>query len=319
MSLLELTPAGLYCPAADVYIDPCRRVPRAVITHGHSDHARPGSRHYLCHEHSVPILRARLGNIDSTGLKYGETVSINGVQVSLHPAGHLLGSAQVRIEHRGEVWVVSGDYKIEADPTCVPFEPVRCHGFVSEATFALPVYHWPAADKVAAEIDRWWQQNAAVGRTSVMFAYSLGKAQRLLAMLPQLHGPLFLHDAVLKMVNIYRQLGVELPAVQPATTENILAAKGTGLVITPPAADGGQWLAQFGAVSKATASGWMQLRGTRRRGNLDRAFVLSDHADWPGLQSAIAATGAEQVWITHGFCDVFARYLLERGVNARVL
>ena len=319
MALLELSSAGLYCSAAQAHIDPWRGVDRAIITHGHSDHARAGSRCYLAQQQSLPILRARLGKIDAQGLNYGETVLLGDVRVSLHPAGHVLGSAQVRLEHRGEIWVVSGDYKTHADPTCARFEPVRCHGFVTEATFALPVYRWPAPEQVAAEIDAWWAENQTLGRTSVVFAYSLGKAQRALAMLPELRGPIFAHGAVLKMIDAYRAAGVALPSVELATAEAIRACKGKCLLIAPPSTDGSTWLQKFGPVSTAVASGWMRIRGARRRRNVDRGFILSDHADWDGLNSSVRATGAEQVWVTHGFTNPLARYLQDQGLQARPL
>ena len=319
MSLLDLTPSGLYCAAADVYIDPWRGVDRAVITHGHSDHARFGSRRYLCHRDSVPILHARLGDVAAEGLEYGEAITLSDVRVSLHPAGHVLGSAQVRLEHRGEVWVVSGDYKTQADPTCASFEPIRCHGFVTEATFALPIYRWSSPEKLAAEIDGWWAGNQVVGRTSVIFAYSLGKAQRVLAMLPVVRGPIFAHGAVLRMSEVYRAVGVALPPVEHASAERVKAAQGRALVIAPPSADGSPWLKKFGPISTGVASGWMRVRGTRRRRSVDRGFALSDHADWEGLNSTIRTTGAEQVWVTHGFTNIFAQWLNEQGTCAKPL
>jgi putative mRNA 3-end processing factor len=317
MGLLELTPSGLYCAAANAYVDPWGAVDRAIITHGHSDHARFGSQRYLCHRDSVPILHARLGDVSVEGLDYGETIQLGNAQISLHPAGHVCGSAQVRIEHQGEVWVVSGDYKTDADPTCDNFEPVKCHGFVTEATFALPVYRWPAPDEIAAEIDAWWAENQSLNRTSILFAYSLGKAQRALAMLPQIRGPIFAHGAVLRMVEVYRSLGIDLPPVTHASGEAIKKADGQALVIAPPSADGSPWLRRFGTVSKAVASGWMRIRGARRRRAVDRGFVLSDHADWDGLNRTVRATGAEEVWVTHGFTDIYARWLNEQGVVAR--
>ena len=319
MSLLELTPSGLYCAAANAYVDPWGSVDRAIITHGHSDHARFGSQRYLCHRDSVPILHARLGDISVERLNYGETITLGAARVSLHPAGHICGSAQVRIEHRGEVWVVSGDYKTDPDPTCESFEPIKCHGFVTEATFALPVYRWTAPAEIAAEIDGWWAENQLLGRTSILFGYSLGKAQRVLAMLPQVRGPIFAHGAVLRMVEVYRSLGVDLPPVTHASAEAIKKAAGQALVLAPPSADGSPWLRRFGTVSKAVASGWMRIRGARRRRAVDRGFALSDHADWDGLNSAVQATGAEEVWVTHGFTDIYARWLNEQGIAAKAM
>jgi len=315
MNLIVPRPEGLYCPPGDFYIDPWRPVARAVITHGHGDHARSGSDAYLCHDDSVPILRRRLGEIEVRGAAYGEPVEINGVRISLHPAGHILGSAQVRVEHRGEVWVASGDYKTEPDGTCAPFEPIRCHAFITESTFGLPIYRWRPQATIAAEINAWWRANAAAGRTSVVFAYSLGKAQRVLALLDPAIGPILCHGAVEPMNAIYRERGVALPATSsPAGLAK--AAMRTALVVAPPSAAGSTWMRRFPDYADAFASGWMQVRGNRRRRGVDRGFVLSDHADWEGLNAAIAATGASRVLVTHGSTATLARYLNERGLQA---
>jgi putative mRNA 3-end processing factor len=315
MSLIVARPEGLYCPAGDFYIDPWRPVARAVITHGHGDHARVGSDAYLCQQDSVPILRRRLGDISVRGAAYGETVELNGVRISLHPAGHILGSAQVRVEHKGEVWVASGDYKTEPDGTCAPFEPIRCHAFITESTFGLPIYRWRPQTTIAAEINAWWRANAGAGRTSVVFAYSLGKAQRVLALLDASTGPILCHGAVDPMNAIYRERGVALPATtSPAGLAK--AAMRTALVVAPPSAAGSTWMRRFPDYADAFASGWMQVRGNRRRRGVDRGFVLSDHADWEGLLSAIAATGATRVLVTHGSTATLARYLSERGLQA---
>ena len=265
MAIVEMTEAGLYSPAGDFYVDPWQPVERAVITHAHSDHARPGSRRYLTASTNVPLLQARIGPVQATGLAYGESITLNGVQVSLHPAGHILGSSQVRIEHRGEVWVVSGDYKTAHDPTCSAFEPIRCHGFVTEATFALPIYRWPEPRTVFEELDAWWAHNQTIGRTSVLFAYALGKSQHLLAGLIERRGPILAHGAVLRYLPIYDALGVKLPPVEHATAESVKAAKGQALVLAPPSSLGSPWLRKFGMVSTARASGWMRIRGARRR------------------------------------------------------
>jgi putative mRNA 3-end processing factor len=315
MSLIVPRPEGLYCPPGDFYIDPWRPVARAVVTHGHGDHARFGSDAYLCHVDSVPILRRRLGDIDVQGATYGETVERDGVRVSLHPAGHILGSAQVRVEHKGEVWVASGDYKIEPDGTCAAFEPVRCHGFVTESTFGLPIYRWRRQAEVAAEINGWWRANSEAGRASVVYAYALGKAQRVLALLDPEIGPILAHGAVEPMDEIYRARGVALPpTASPAGMAK--AALGRALVLAPPSAAGSPWMRRFPDYADAFASGWMQVRGQRRRRGVDRGFVLSDHADWGGLLSAIAATGASRVLVTHGSAATLARYLGEQGLSA---
>lgn len=244
---------------------------------------------------------------------------MEGVSVSLHPAGHIRGSAQVRVEHKGEVWVVSGDFKLQRDPTAEPFEPVRCHTFISECTFGLPVYRWPDPGQVAAEIMQWWTENQAQGRTSVLFAYSLGKAQRALALLDPGAGPLLAHGAIRRMTDLYREDGVSLPPLGAAHRDTVRGAEGRALVLAPPSAASGSWLRSLGATSTAFASGWMRIRGTRRRRAADRGFVLSDHADWEGLLQAIEATGADRVDLTHGTTGPMTRYLQERGLDARAL
>ncbi len=315
MSLIVARPEGLYCPPGDFYIDPWRPVARAIITHGHADHARFGMGGYLCHADSVPILRKRLGAIDVQGAAYGEAVERDGVRVSLHPAGHILGSAQIRIEHRGEIWVASGDYKIEPDGTCAAFEPIRCHGFVSESTFGLPIYRWRPQAEIAGEINHWWRSNAAAGRATVVFAYSLGKAQRVLALVDPSIGPIVAHGAVEPMNAIYREQGVALPATR--SLEGMARADiARALVIAPPSVSGSPWMRRFPDYADAFASGWMQVRGHRRRRGVDKGFVLSDHADWAGLNAAINATGASRVLVTHGSTETLARYLCERGIEA---
>ncbi len=309
-------PQGLYCPAGDFFIDPWRPVARAVITHAHADHARGGHMHYLAAAAAAHVLRTRLGDIALQTVAYGEAVTINGVRVSLHPAGHVLGSAQVRIEHAGRVWVASGDYKLQPDPTCAPFEPLRCDVFISESTFGLPIYRWAPPAEVFAAISAWWAANAAAGRTSVLFCYAFGKAQRILAGVDASIGPIVVHGAVEPLNAAYRASGVTLPATQRVSDVTDKAQLARALVLAPPSAAGSPWMKRFGDYSDAFASGWMQLRGARRRRALDRGFVLSDHADWPGLQQAIAATGAQRVIVTHGYVPVMVRWLRERGLQA---
>lgn len=319
MPLVEVLPAGLYCPLGDFFIDPWQSVERAVITHAHADHARPGSSHYLTAAENVGLLRARLGEVQVSGLSWGESVSIGPVRVSLHPAGHILGSAQVRIEAAGEVWVISGDFKRDPDPTCRPFEPLRCHSLVSESTFALPIFRWPDLADVFEEIDQWWSTNQQRDRTSVLFGYALGKSERLLAGLLNVRGPIFVHGALLRFLPAYEAAGVRLPPVEHATAENVRAAKGQSLVLAPPSAIGSPWLRKFGPVSTGLASGWTRIRGTRRHKNIDRGFVLSDHAGWADLVATVRESQAEQVLLTHGFAGTFARWLVEQGYDARPL
>jgi putative mRNA 3-end processing factor len=318
--VLEISGDGLYCPAGDYHIEPWNPVPRAVVTHSHSDHARPGSGTYLSSYEGRHVLRSRLGSEAAIEtLYYGEMRAIGGVQVSLHPAGHVLGSAQVRVESHGEVWVASGDYKLAADPTCTAFEPVRCNTFITESTFGLPIYRWPDDTEVFADINTWWRLNQTRGKASVIFAYALGKAQRILAGIDAGIGPIFAHGAVRNLNRRYRESGVDLP--EAASPDD--AGKGydwsQALIVAPPSAHGSLWLRRFGPISTAFASGWMRIRGTRRRRSIDRGFVLSDHADWPGLLEAIHATEAECVWVTHGYRAPLVRWLQEQGREAKVV
>ncbi|PPD43494.1 MAG: DNA ligase-associated DEXH box helicase [Methylocystis sp.] len=317
MDLIKATPQGLYCSAGDFHIDPWRPVSRAVITHGHSDHARWGSAAYLCQRDCAPILRKRLGDVSIQALDYGERLDVNGVSVSLHPAGHVLGSAQIRVEYRGEVWAASGDYKLERDGVSAPFEPVRCNAFISESTFGLPVYRWRPQADIMEDVNQWWRRNAAEGRASALFAYGLGKAQRLLANVDASIGPIYCHGAIEPINDIYRAQGVALPAtrlVAEAVGKNAFAG---ALVFAPPSAAASPWMRRFGEYSDAFASGWMQIRGNRRRRGFDQGFAISDHADWPGLLEAIHATGAERVFVTHGSVGALTRYLSESGLDAR--
>lgn len=318
--LVVLRPQGLYCPPGDFYIDPWRPVDRAVITHAHGDHARMGHGHYLAAAPGEGVLRTRLGPIDLQPLAYGESIVHHGVRVSMHPAGHVLGSAQVRLEYGGRVWVASGDYKFmegdDVDPTCPPFEPVRCDVFITESTFGLPIYRWQPQREIFAGIDTWWRANADSGRASVLFCYAFGKAQRVLAGIDSSIGPIFCHGAVEPLNRAYREAGVALP---PTTLVSEVTDKSLfkhGLVLAPPSASGSTWMRRFGEFSDGFASGWMLLRGARRRRGLDRGFVLSDHADWPGLHAAIAASGASRVIVTHGQVPVLVRWLTENGLEA---
>ncbi len=318
--LLQVCTQGLYCEQGGFHIDPWSGVDRALITHAHSDHARWGSKSYLTANSGVGLLRARLtpeASIDS--IAYGETRDIGGVQVSFHPAGHVLGSSQIRLESGGEVWVVSGDYKTIPDRTCAPFEPVRCHTFITESTFGLPIYRWQPQEQVFSQIDSWWRENQEAGRASILFAYSLGKAQRVIAGVDPSIGPIFCHGAVQKLNEVYRESGIPLPPTLPAVEHEKGFDWSHALIVAPPSCNGTPWMRKFGSVSTAFASGWMRLRGARRRESLDRGFVLSDHADWTGLLSAIDATGAEQVLVTHGYRAPLVRWLEEHGRSARAL
>jgi putative mRNA 3-end processing factor len=308
--VLEWRQAGLYCPRGDFYIDPWAPVDRAVVTHAHPDHARPGSRSYLTSTDGAALVREVCGGAPIESVEYGRAVAMGGTSVSLHPSGHMLGSAQVRIEDGGEVWVVAGDCQLAPNPTCRPFEPLRCHTFVTGAVFGLPVFRWPEPEAVAAQIHNWWQANREAGKVSLLFAYPLGKAQRVLGMFGASARPIHVHEEVERFNRIYREQGVVLP---PAAEGK--AGPGA-LVIAPPSLLGTPWARSFGAASDGMVSGWMRIRGTRRRRSLDRGFVLSDHAGWPDLLRAIDASGAETVWVTEGFRAPLARWLEEHGRRA---
>ena len=318
--LLEPTPEGLRCARGGFWVDPYAPVDFALVTHPHADHARPDSRRYLCAAPAAPLISSRLGT-EVPSVAYGERLTLEGgVTVSFHPAGHMLGSAQIRIEADGQVWVVSGDYKRAPDPTCAAFEPLRCDVLVTEATFALPIYRWDAPAAVMDEIWDWWQQNRAAGRPSVLFCYSLGKAQRILAELARrTDRAVWVHGAIEPGVVAYRAAGIEmLPTRLVNETERGVSFAGE-LILAPPSASGSMWMRRFAGAETAFASGWMQVRGTRRRLGYDRGFVLSDHADWPDLLKTVEETGAKRVMVMHGYAEPLARWLREHGTDAVAL
>lgn len=317
-ALLQFTEKGIYCEAGNFYIDPWRAVDFAVITHAHSDHARFGSKHYLAHHLSAPILSLRLGsNISLQTVDYEQSIFINGVKVSLHPAGHIIGSSQVRVEYKGEVWVAAGDYKIENDGISTAFHPVKCHTFVTESTFGLPIYKWERQSTIFENIHNWWKQNKAKGKVSVLCGYSLGKAQRLTKFCDETIGRIFLHGAVANVNQALITNHINLPSYPNVTNEFAKKDYEGALIIAPPSVVGSTWLKKFEPYSIAICSGWMQVRGTKRRQNADIGFALSDHADWCGLLQAIKATEAENVIVTHGYTQVLSRYLNEIGIHAQ--
>ena len=319
MDLIVSTESGLYCFAGDFHIDPWRSVPRAVITHAHSDHARFGSDVYVYHHLTTPILSKRLDDVAIETAAYGEILTRDGVELSFHPAGHVLGSAQIRVSFKDKTWVTAGDYKLESDGVTATFEPVRCHTFITESTFGLPIYRWRPQGELFAAIDAWRRENIAAGRASILFAYALGKAQRVLAHVDPDLGPIVCHGAIEAINALYREAGVALPPTRLATEILNKRDFSRALILAPPSAAASPWLKRFGEYSDALASGWMQVRGNRRRRSLDRGFALSDHADWPGLIAAIEATGAGRVLVTHGYTEPLARYLREKGLDARAL
>ncbi|PJZ71280.1 DNA ligase-associated DEXH box helicase [Leptospira perolatii] len=318
MSLIELRPQGIYVPIADVYVDPWKSVPKALITHAHSDHARSGSKYYLCTRDGYEVTRSRLGpNANLNAVDYGQEIAINGMRIRFYPAGHILGSAQIRFEFKGEVLVISGDYKTESDQTCLPIEPIRCHTFLSESTFAFPFYDWPSAEFVFSEILDWWKYNQSQGCESVLRCYSLGKAQRLLLGLHELISKwpelswekIRVHETIEVINEAYRKSNVKIPPLQ---NRNVPFLPGS-LHLLPP---GGEDHLQGSEIRTGFCSGWMQISANRKRGSIDRGFVLSDHADWKGLINVITETGAEKILLTHGKTEVISRYLTEKGIRA---
>jgi len=319
MSLLTFTDRGIYCPLADVYLDPWKPVERALISHGHSDHARWGHKYYLATHYTKAIMLHRLGNINVEGIGFGESRTINGVKFSFHPAGHIIGSAQIRCEHKGEVWCFTGDYKLQNDGISAPYELVKCHSFITETTFGLPIYRWRPQSEVMGEINDWWRENAAQGKTTLLTGYSLGKAQRIIANLDPSIGKIYTHGSIAKMNEVLQHQGVVLPKTIQVTKEIDKKDFPGNLVIAPPGAINGPWAKKFKDARTGIASGWMALRGARRRRAVDRGFVLSDHCDWAALNTAIEATGCENVFVTHGYTAVFSKWLREQGYNAHVV
>jgi putative mRNA 3-end processing factor len=320
-ALLTLTPEGLYCPAAAAWIDPWRPVPRALITHAHADHARPGCGEYWAVGSSEMILRERLGaEIRLLPVDYGQLHRIGEARVSFHSAGHVLGSAQIRLEAGGESWLVSGDYKRCADPSCQPFEPVQADVLITEATFGLPIYRWRSGSEVVAEIVSWWRQEP--GRPSLLLCYALGKAQRVLAELHRLGvvDEVLLHGSVQRLIEPYLQAGIAMPPTRPLAELPRGSDLAGRLVIAPPGALRGRGLKGLAQAQTAFVSGWMAVRGARRRRGTGHGFVLSDHADWAGLLQTVRESGARQVYVTHGQSTALARYLREvEGLSAEPL
>ncbi len=319
--MLVFNKKGIYCSQADIYIDPWQPVAKAIITHAHADHARSGCLHYLCHRDTAPLLKMRLGEaISVTSLSFNEPVYINGVKISLHPAGHIIGSAQVRLEYKGEVWGVSGDYKLQDDGLSGAFEPLRCHSFVTESTFGLPVYKFPAQEEVYGDMNKWCADNVSQGMNSVLIGYALGKAQRILQHISGDRGPVYCHGAVDNVNKVLTGQGIRLRESTRVLSDMTRKDIQRAVIIAPPSAMGSSWLNRFSPYRIALCSGWMQLRGARRRRSVDRGFVLSDHCDWLQLDEAITATGAEKVYVTHGYQHTMARWLREeRGIAAEAV
>ena len=319
MSVLEFRPEGIYCSQGDFYIDPWRPVDKALITHGHADHARFGSKKYLCTDIAAPVIRHRLGNVAIETIPYEKELSLNGVNVSFYPAGHVPGSAQILIEIKGERWVVSGDYKVVDDGLSTPFKPIKCHSFISECTFGLPAFNWSPQEIVFKEINSWWHQCISDGLTPILAAYGLGKAQRLIAGLDTNIGPILTHGAIEKTNQIMRDQKIAIPETFLVTSKLDLANFKNAIVLAPPSALSTSWVKKFGKISTGYASGWMAIRGIKRRRAADKGFVISDHADWNGLNLAIKETQAEKIFVTHGYTDSFSKWLQFKGLNASVV
>lgn len=316
MELLALTNKGLYCALGDFYIDPWEKVESAVITHGHGDHAHYGMGEYITVKESEHILRKRIVDAKVTTKEYGEVFRMGDVDVSFHPAGHILGSSQVRIQHGEEVWVFTGDFKRDYDSTCRPFEVVPCDVFISEATFSLPVYRWPDFQDEIKEIREWWMKNREEGFNSVLCCYALGKAQRIIAGLRELTDEtIWVHGTVDELNQSYAKTGLTWPNVKKVPLESKEKFDGA-MILCPPSALGSSWNKRLSPKKVAFASGWMRLRGNRRRKGYERGFVISDHADWPSLIRTVKETGCRKVYFTHGNTDVIVKYLKDQGVDA---
>lgn len=318
--LMTFTNRGIYCPQGNFYIDPWKPVYQALITHAHADHARWGHKKYLAQKLNKNILKLRLGSdVNLETVDYGENRNINGVKVSFYPAGHIWGSSQIRIEHKGEVWVASGDYKLENDGFSGAFEPVTCDTFITESTFGLPVFKWQAQTEVMHDINSWWRTNQSEGKTSILCAYALGKAQRLICNLDPGIGKIYVHGAIDNVNKALVRDGANLPETTHVNPEIKKKEYAGSLVITPSSSIGTGWMKKFHPYEVASVSGWMQIRGIKRRRNSGHGFVMSDHADWDGLNQAVALSGAERVYVTHGYTDVFSRWLEQQGLEAGVV
>ena len=315
-SFIAFRSEGIYCIPGDFYIDPWRPVKLAVITHGHADHARPGMEQYICHNITVPILRSRYYVQDNVrGLAYGESITINNVKISLHPAGHIIGSAQVRLEYKGEIIVISGDYKVQDDGLATPFEPVKCHTFITESTFGLPIYNWDPVATINQQMQQWVLDNQSKQKTSVFIGYSLGKAQRIMQALGGV-APIYVHYSIAKLNQAYESVGIKLPDYHIVDFREDVKHLNQQIVILPPSLADSNVIKKVPNRAEAYCSGWMQVRGAKRWRSADAGFAISDHADWGGLLSAIKATEAEMVYVTHGQTAVFAKYLNELGIAA---
>jgi putative mRNA 3-end processing factor len=313
-ALIQFTPNGPFCPDGDFYIDPYRRVPKALITHAHADHARKGMGRYLSHHHNKGILQSRLdANLHFQGIHYGEELQIGGVKVCFYPAGHIPGSSMITIERKGEIWCFSGDYKCEDDGLSTPVEFPSCHVFITESTFALPVFDWKPQKDIFEEMHLWIREQFAQGISVVLFAYSLGKAQRLLYHLKEFQEKTVVHPTILKLNEVLINEGYPLST---AYLTEIKKAEKPLLYIMPPAASSDAKLKQLEPYAIARASGWSALRGMATREGINKGFIISDHTDWKGILHGVKETGAQKIYATHGYSAVLTRYLQECGWDA---
>jgi len=316
-SLIKFTPNGIYCPQANVYIDPWRKVDKALITHGHSDHARKGNGSYLCHDNSVGILKHRLGKINVQGIAFGKPIVINGITFTFFPAGHVVGSAQIKVSNKKESWVISGDYKVAPDEIATAFEPVPCDYFITESTFGIPAFQWDDSKNIFADMNAWWSENKSNKITSIICAYSLGKAQRVIQGLDHTIGPVLTNASVENINEVIRHAG--LPLKKTSLYQNHSREDLAQSIIVCPSSAVESIQKEIKKTSVAVASGWMALRGMRRRRNADKGFVLSDHADWKGLNEAVKLTGAEKVYVTHGYTAIYSKWLESCGIASEVV
>ena len=316
MKLVEFTSKGIYCIPGNFYLDPWRPVDLAVISHGHGDHAKWGMKKYLCHHFTKPILQHRIGpDIDVQSLGYNEEININGVKLSFFPAGHIVGSCQIRLEYKGYVTVFSGDYKVQDDGLSTPFELVKCNEFITESTFGLPIYNWLSPEQYAVQMQNWHTTNHEQGKTSVFIGYSLGKAQRIMKALGG-SGKIYVHSSIAKINEAIESVGIELPEDETGYFNDDLKKINGEIVIVPPALLDSNMIRKIPNRATGLCSGWMQVRGSRRWRSADAGFAISDHADWQGLLDTVKATGAEKVHVTHGQTAVFSKYLNELGIEA---
>ncbi|CAM3671289.1 ligase-associated DNA damage response exonuclease [Sphingobacterium prati] len=314
--MIQFTSKGIYCVPGKFYLDPWQPVDLAIITHGHADHAYPGMKKYLCHHFTVNILKSRIGHdIQVEGVAYNRPFHINGVKISLHPAGHIIGSSQIRMEYKGKVIVFTGDYKIQDDGLSTPFEPVKCHELITESTFGLPIYRWESVAAQTQRLNEWITHNQGFKKTSVFIGYSLGKSQRILNAVKDM-GEVYVHYSIAKLNMAYSEAGIQLPPYHIVDLRTDTKQLDGKIVLLPPALLDTHLLQKIPHVAYAICSGWMQIRGARRWRSADAGFAISDHADWNGLLQAVKESGAEKVYVTHGQTATFSKYLNEIGIEA---